>query len=112
MNLDEKTYSTMAVRELDNLLEQIDEFDPDEVEGFLQMGVLRVTFFEKELCVINSHSAAREIWMAWDGHAWHFAWDGERKDWRCTRTDAELYETVSTMISKRLDRDVVLKRLG
>lgn len=106
MSLDEKTYAAMADRELHNLLDQLDELDPDVVEGFLSMGVLKVTFFEKEVCVINSHQAAREIWMAYDARAWHFGWDEERGQWRCTKTDVELYDTVSKVVSKRIGREV------
>ena len=106
MALDEKTYAKMADKELHTLLDQIDELDPDVVEGFLSMGVLKLTFYEADVCVINSHQAAREIWMAYDAHAWHFGWDEERHSWRCTKTDAELYETVTEIVRKRTGLDV------
>ena len=109
MSLDEKTYAKLAAAELNNLLDQIDEFDPDEVEGFLSQGVLKVTFFERDVCVINSHQAAREIWMAFDARAWHFGWDGEAKAWRDTKSGEELYEVVSKTITSQLGREAVLR---
>ena len=101
MALEERTYAKMAAKELNNLVDQLDELDPDIVEGFLSMGVLKVTFYESEVCVINSHQAAREIWMAWDAHAWHFGWDAESNTWRCTRTGIELYENVTKVVNDR-----------
>lgn len=108
MSLDEHTYADLAERELHNLLNQIDRYDPDEVEAFLSMGVLKVTFFGKEVCVINSHQAAREIWMAWDNRAWHFGWNAEAKAWVASKSGEELYATVSKVVSERLKVPVTL----
>ena len=99
----------MADKELNNLVDQLDELDPDIVEGFLSMGVLKVTFYEKDICVINSHQAAREIWMAYDARAWHFGWDEPSRQWLCTKTDVEFYETVRQIIKQRTDLNVELK---
>ena len=112
MSLDEQIYAKMAARELSHLINQIDDaLDPDEVEGFLSQGVLKLTFFNdaSEVCVINSHQAAREIWMAYDAHAWHFGWDGEDGVWRATKGGEELYDVLNQTLSKRLGRTVELE---
>lgn len=112
MSLDEHRYAKMASRELNNLIDQIDELDPDEVEGFLSQGVLKLSFFNNasDVCVINSHGAAREIWMAHDAQAWHFGWDEEASAWKASKTGEELYEVVNRTLSQRLKRDIALER--
>ena len=109
MSLDEHTYAKMAARELNNLIDQIDELDPDEVEGFLSQGVLKLSFFDNasDVCVINSHGAAREIWMAYDAQAWHFGWDGGA--WKAGKTNEELYDVVNRTLSRKLNKDIALK---
>ena len=111
MALDEKVYSKKAALVLSNLLDQIDEQDPDEVEGFMSQGVLKLTFFNQpgDVCVINSHLAAREIWKAYDARAWHFGWDEARGEWRDTKTDEELCEVIGATLSRRLGKEISVK---
>lgn len=106
MSMNEKEYAKKAEAVLKHLQDELDEFDPDEVEGFLSMGVLKVTFFERDICIINSHQAAKEIWMAYDARAWHFGWKEESGAWLCTKSGDELYRVVSDTLSRRLEREI------
>lgn len=54
--------------------------------------------------VINSHRAARQIWLSAEQRAGHFAWDGAR--WIDTKTGEELFAKVEALISARLGEKV------
>jgi CyaY protein len=57
--------------------------------------------------VINSHRAARQIWMAAIASAWHFdpAADGR---WRATRSGDELRATLARVVHERIGLAVQL----
>ena len=109
MALEEVRYHQLADHTLNYLLKELDQFDPDEVEAFLSMGVLKVTFADKSVCVINSHAAARQIWMAADNTAWHFSYDEKSSRWLCTRTGGELFGLVSELLSKKMGTPIAIK---
>lgn len=108
--LDEPTYDALAAKELYNLLEQLDTIDDDRVEAELQSGILTLEFWDDTRYVINSHRAARQIWMAAERSAWHFDWDGDTKGWVSHKTGDELWVTLRTVLSGKLGRPVQLSR--
>jgi len=57
--------------------------------------------------VINSHRAARQIWMAAVSTAWHFDPAGEGV-WRASRTGEELRPTLSRLLHERIGLTVSL----
>ena len=74
------------------------QLDPDEIEADLSMGVLSLTVLNKHKVVINSHRAARQIWMSAQRKAWHF--DPSPGAPTFTTANAELVTTVETVLSR------------
>ncbi|HWO11740.1 MAG TPA: iron donor protein CyaY [Polyangiaceae bacterium] len=106
--ISEKAYQERAFPELAALVEALDAF-PDELFAELAGDVLTVEFDDQTRYVINSHLAARQIWLAAERSAWHFdcAPDGR---WLDRKTGAELWPTVAGLLGKKLGRPVTLAR--
>lgn len=78
-----------------------------DLEVELSLGVLTLELPDGAKYVINSHRAARQIWMAAERTAWHFdPVDGGR--WIASKTGDELFSTVAATLSKKLGRPVAL----
>ncbi len=98
-----------TLRALDHAL--VDEAD---LEVELSMGILSIEFTDGTKFVVNSHRAARQIWMAADRVAWHFdlvtgsAPDASAR-WVAPRNGDDLHATLAATIGKRLGRDVQLR---
>src|SRR5262249_5608694 len=106
MAMDDQQFDRIAEEELDALERTLGELDPDEVEVSLASGVLTLTFADGAKVVVNSHRAAREIWMA-DGRsasrrAYHFAPHEESGRWRWRTSDEELRATLARVLQEKL----------
>ena len=108
--MDEATFDKLGRAELAHIEEALAGVDPDDVEISSSDGVLTLTLRDGVRVVINTHRAARQIWMAAVASAWHF--DPPRPDdpaalWRTTTGD-ELRATVRTVIRERIGLSVEL----
>lgn len=106
--ISEKAYQQRAFPELGALVEALDAF-PDELFAELAGDVLTVEFNDQSRYVINSHLAARQIWLAAERSAWHFdcTVDGS---WIDRKSGAELWAKVAELLGKKLGRAVTLAR--
>jgi CyaY protein len=105
--MDEARFDQAADRTLRGLLASLD--DLDGVEAELELGVLKISFEEGPDFVVNSHRAARQIWMAADRTAWHFDPSDEGARWVSSKPPHdELHGALSAALSKRLRRPVAL----
>mgnify|MGYP001067163946 CR=1 FL=1 len=107
MSLKESKFETEAERALDRLVESIDDLEDDALEAELESGVLSIRFQDGTKFVVNSHRAARQIWMAAGPVAWHFDL-GEDGRWVASKSGDELFSTVSRQTSTKLGRSVQL----
>jgi CyaY protein len=82
----------------------------DQIEIDLAMGVLTIELADGAKYVINSHRAARQIWMAAERNAWHFDYQKSEGLWRSTKDGAELWSTVEAVLSRKLPAPVTLAR--
>ena len=80
------------------------------VEAELESGILTLEFEDDARFVINSHQAARQIWMAADRSAWHFDWQPSTQSWIATKTSEELWSVLQTALAKKLGEPVTLRR--
>ena len=108
MTLSEADYESIAEPELGQLLEALDELETDELEAELESGILTVEFADGTRYVINSHRAARQIWMAAERSAWHFDWDASRSAWIASKTGDELWSALSQAIANKLAQPLKL----
>jgi CyaY protein len=87
--------------------------DLDGLEASLEMGILTLDFSDGTKYVVNSHRAARQIWMAAERTAWHFdplpvSSAGAKPRWIATKTGDELWSTLAAVVSRKLGRAVAL----
>lgn len=103
--MDEKEFGTRAAEALHRLETALT--DVDGLEADLAADILTLEFDDGTKFVINSHTAARQIWLSANLTAAHFGWDGA--SWRDTKDGKELFAHVGALVSGRLARPVSLK---
>lgn len=108
--LDEDEYLSRAQRELQSLVEALDHLGNDNLDCELESDIITLEFSDETTYVINSHRAAKQIWMAADLTAWHFDWDEGQRSWIATKTGDELWQTVSRLVTKKLKTPVEFSR--
>ncbi|MEE2901382.1 MAG: iron donor protein CyaY [Myxococcota bacterium] len=97
--IDETRFELEADRTLLRLETCLTELD-DSLDVDLSMGVLTVEFESGRKFVINSHRAARQIWMSAYATAWHF--DLTNDAWISTKSQEELFGVVNEQVGKEL----------
>ena len=80
----------------------------DGVQADLQSGILNIEFEDGDRFVINSHRAARQIWMAASARAWHFDVDPATERWTAQRTSEDLWSCVRDQLQAKLRTTVSL----
>lgn len=106
--MDETTFDKIGRAELLHIEETLDGVDPDDVDVTSSDGVLKLTLRDGVQVVINTHRAARQIWMAAVASAWKFnppEVGGGQAGWR-TDGDQELRTTLSSVIKERIGLEV------
>jgi CyaY protein len=109
-SLSEEQYDALALPELSALIRALDEVEHPNVEAELASDILTIEFSDGTRYVLNSHRAARQIWMAAERSAWHFDWIPEKRRWVAEKSGDELWSTVSRAIEKRLGVPIALAR--
>ncbi len=99
--MDEAAFDHAARDELRHIEDAFAEVDPDPVEVSTSDGVLRLDLRDGTRIVINSHRAARQIWMAAIATAWHFDPRPEGT-WVAPKTGEELRATLSRLLRERI----------
>jgi len=106
--IDEATFDELADRALRAL--ELALNDVDGIEADLESGILSIEFSDGERFVVNSHRAARQIWMAARASAWHFDVDAKTSRWTATKTGDELWDCLQREIGKKLERPLAFAR--
>jgi len=104
--MDDTRFDELADRTLQALLRALDGVDGLEAE--LSQGVMSISFDAGgTVFVVNSHRAARQIWMAAVATAWHFdPVDGGT--WRAPKTGEELRPTLARVLRERIGLSLAL----
>ncbi len=105
--MDAARFDEIAHKELAYIEDQLEEVDPDEVDISSSDGVLTLELRDGVKVVVNSHRAARQIWMAAVASAWHFNYDEADGRWRTEGAD-ELRATLAGIIEERIGLAVEL----
>jgi CyaY protein len=98
--MDDAEFDRIARDELRHLEDAISEADPDDIEVSSSDGVLKLDLRDGTRIVINSHRAARQIWMAAISSAWHF--DPVGPAWRAGKSGEELRPTLAKLVRERI----------
>jgi CyaY protein len=108
--LSEEQYERLAFPELGALVRALDAIEHPNVEAELASDILTIEFTDGTRFVVNSHRAARQIWMAAERNAWHFDWVPEKRRWIAEKSGDELWATVSRVVTQRLGTPITLVR--
>ncbi len=108
MAISEQDYEARALPELRALVNALDELELAGLDCELSSDILTIELTTGNRYVVNSHRAARQIWMAADSSAWHFDWDADRSAWVARKTGDELWGTLSRVLSTKLGVPVTL----
>lgn len=107
MALSESEFDLLADRTLNAMVEALADAQEEGLEAELESGVLSIRFDDGTKFVVNSHRAAKQIWMAAEASAWHFDWNGTQ--WISTKTGEELWTLVRERTSKKLGKRIDLQ---
>ena len=100
----EADFESVAERALLSLRDALDALSLDcEIE--LAMGILSIEFADGAKYIINSHRAARQIWMAAELTAWHFDPEADGT-WKAKKSGDELRSALGSVLTKKLGRPV------
>ncbi len=106
--IDEKEFEARAGEALRKLEAALRDA-ADELDADLAGDILTLEFDDGARFVINSHAAARQIWMAANLAAMHFGWHEATQSWRDTKSGAELFTELGRMVSEKLAQPVKLR---
>ena len=105
--MDEARFEKVAGDELTALEARLR--DQDGLEADLANGILTLEMEDGgPNIVVNSHAAARQIWVAANLSAAHFGYDEKTSRWFDTRSGEELRQKLGSLISERVGRKVTL----
>ncbi|MEP7048977.1 MAG: iron donor protein CyaY [Pseudomonadota bacterium] len=107
--LSEADYEAAAAPELQRLIATLDELESDALEAELASDILTIEFEDGARYVLNSHRAARQIWLSAERSAWHFDFLPEGKTWVAAKTGDELWATLTRLLSSKLGEAVSLR---
>lgn len=107
--MDESTFDKIGRAELSYIEDALADVDPDDVEVTSADGMLTLALRDGVRIVINTHRAARQIWMAAVASAWHFdpPRDGGDGRWR-TGDGTELRATLAGVLRERIGLAIAL----
>src|SRR5258708_5291318 len=99
--MEEADFDHAARDELRHIEDAFADVDPDQVDVSVSDGVLRLDLRDGTKIVINSHRAARQIWMAAIASAWHFDPVAEGR-WIAAKSGDDLRATGSRLLHDHL----------
>lgn len=105
--LEEDDYLERAGLELRRLVAALDSLG-EVIDPEFSGDIITIEFGDGQKFVINSHRAARQIWMAARRRAWHFDYDPDVARWWSSKENSELWQTVSDELSAALGSPVQL----
>ena len=107
--LTESDYDALAAPQLQQLIAGLDALTNDSVEAELASDILTIEFSDGARYVLNSHRAARQIWLSAERSAWHFDYLAGTNRWVAAKSGEELWATVTRLISAKLGEPVTLR---
>ena len=106
--MDDKQFERLAYDELGRIEEALGAIDGVDVD--LAGGILTLELDEGPKVIVNSHSAARQIWVAANLAAGHFSPDEKTGRWFDSKTGEDLWDRLRVILTERLGYPVKLPR--
>jgi len=104
--MEEREFRDRASAIYTAVLARLDLEDPDEVEGEMNAGVVRIRSRGGVVYVLNVQPPLREVWYAAGDRAWHFQLDGASGHWVDPRNGDDLETTLGHTISAAVGRPI------
>ncbi|MEO6601876.1 MAG: iron donor protein CyaY [Polyangiaceae bacterium] len=104
----ESDYDAVAAPALQRLITSLDALTQDSVEAELASDILTIEFADGTRYVLNSHRAARQIWLSAERSAWHFDYVSSSQSWVAAKTGDELWSTLTRLLSAKLREPIAL----
>jgi CyaY protein len=111
--MDERAYQHLADATFRRIEDALKDIDPDQVDLERAGDVITLTFKGGKKCVVNTQRPTRQIWLAANARAWHFAWDAAGERWvddkKQTNADGspvELYGSIRRIVRESAGVDV------
>ena len=106
--IDESSYQALADQAFRALETMLDDVDADDVDVERSGDVLTLTFKDGKKAVVNTQRPTRQIWLAANARAWHFAWDAASERWLDDKGQGvELFDRVAAIVKEHAAVDVV-----
>lgn len=107
--MDESRFDRLADEALHRLEQALDPLaDGDDFDLENGGGILTLEFSDGAKFVVNSHRAARQIWVSALMHAAHCSYDEGGKRWVDSYSGKELHALLGEALSTKLGRPVAL----
>ena len=104
--MDTKSYLRLS-KELFQRIEAKLEQYVEEIDFEYGQGKLEISFESGgPKMVINTQQAIHEVWLAGNGHGWHFKYLEESEQWYAQAEQIELFHCLSQLLSNRLGVEV------
>ena len=105
--MDDKTYAHLADDALKHIESMLELVDADDVDLERAGDVITLTFRDKKKCVINTQRPTRQLWLAANARAWHFAYDEPSKKWVDEKgTGIELFAQIASIVKTGAGIDI------
>ncbi len=79
--MDDRAYQHLADAALGRIESALRDVDAEDVDCERSGDVVTLTFRGGKKCVVNTQRPTRQIWLAANARAWHFAWDEKGRRW-------------------------------
>ena len=106
--MERSDFIKLSSKALEHIEDGLAELEHESLDVDLAGDVLTLDFGDGTKFVINSHSAAGQIWMAANRNAWHFDYVPQSDTWVAAKSDDELMATVCREVGAKLGVDVAL----
>jgi len=104
--MEESEFNDLADAELLRIEAAVENCGADVDVESKPGGVLEIEFENDTKVIVNRHAIAQEIWVAAKSGGFHFK--PREGGWVSARDNAELYETLSRVISEQSGRSVTV----
>lgn len=102
--MDEAAFDRLASDELKALEARLGELPELEVDS--TGDVITVEFEDGSKYIINSHRAARQVWLSAELRASHYTYDAGSRRWLDDKTGQELHRRLTDLLTAKLGRPV------
>jgi CyaY protein len=107
--LTESQYDALAGPALQEIVLRLDALTNEAIEAELASDILTIEFSDGTKYVLNSHRAARQIWLSAERLAWHFDYQLSSQCWTAAKSGDELWTTLTRLVSAKLGEPITLR---